>query len=640
MHAIVILAAGLGRRFGGATHKALMPLQFGEGSLPRLLRQIATGGPPGPVVLVTGPAATAVTDAARRILPGLALVEQPVDADTPLLASLCRGLDSLAPAGAVAGAWGLFADTLYDPAVIGRILGDTPEAATVACQPRGATGDAPVGIALAPGGTRLGALGPGLTQAPWVMAPAVYWPRRDWPRLAAARRAGLRAQWQVLRDLPPGTVAALPCGADAIGDIDTPADLERRRTALIDAPALAYFRDNLSKEERTRHAPDRSAGECFLKTAESPRLAALEVSAMQWIARVQGPDLLPLVAGQEGRRIRMEHVRGIRLFDLLRLLEALGRADPASAGPARAAACRLLARCQARLGRMQQALLSWPEAPGLPPYAFARQVGTLLETLLRVLGLPAPGPEGQAEIAALAEVWDGQDCRIPFRDATPKNILVAIPTLDPARQAAEPARLAALRRWLRSGAAGTVRLVDYDFASVLHRTAPEDDGISLLAHRGSLAFAGPPLGAPGMGGPLQGPMADWPGRLPALPRQLGLPFAPDGPRTARALMVRYLRFGGRKLLYRAINPAGFALRFRHDRPEHYFATLPAAMAQLWPAFPDRFPILADRLQRLARCVSLLPAWCPSEAAQDRYLADDPQGLSFWQESPLERGGHG
>ena len=190
-------------------------------------------------------------------------------------------------------------------------------------------------------------------------------------------------------------------------------------------------------------------------------------------------------------------------------------------------------------------------------------------------------------------------------------------------------RLLALQVWLDQDKAQTVRLVDFDFTSVCHLTAPEDDYISLIAHQGSLKNGAPLFVSQiNMG-------HDWLQDMLMYPDKFSLGFMADPPRAARALFVRYLRFGGRKLMYRMINPAGFAVRFRYDTPEYYFKIIPKAVQLLDPNFRIRWPELYGRVCQLDMAVSQLPPWQPVEATNDLYTERFGVGPRFWQESPLE-----
>jgi hypothetical protein len=325
----------------------------------------------------------------------------------------------------------------------------------------------------------------------------------------------------------------------------------------------------------------------------------------------------------------MEYIPGIRLYDMFRLLKHLSITSHTHAAAANSAAHMLMQRSVKRLVEIQHALSAWPLVPSLPAYPIDTHVGQLLSTLLHLMQLPALTEVGYGELKDMSAQWSEHDAVVPFRDATPKNTLVVIPALAPSVHQTVEERLDTLQKWLDQDETKTVRLVDFDFASVCHLTAPEDDFISLIAHQGSLKHGLPIFTSQTSIG------IDGFQDIFKHPERFCLGFNCDRPRAARALLVRYLRLGGRKLMYRIINPAGYAVRFRYDSPEYYFRTLPKAVQSLDPEFQNRWPELYSRLCELDLAVSQLPPWQSIEATHDLYTDRFGAGLLFWQESPLE-----
>ena len=627
--AFLILAAGLGRRFGGDRYKALVPLLGGEGSLQRLLRQLRLLAPDALIHVVVNHHDSEVEVATRALSVAITCAGDGQLRSGSPLASLVVGLKSLARDRPVPGAWVLFADTLYSGQVLARLLAGASDRLLVASQAPGTTAAADrIGLRLEPISWRLISLGPSEPTNQGVMAPAVYWPRASWDTLAAAVERGLVLQWQALREhLPASPAWVLPL-AGLTPDIDTPDDLREARRFLVPPLAVALFRRTISKEERNLGEPDRLVGSSFRKVCPSPGHAAIERSVLEWLSTAVG-RCVPAVHAARGSILELEPLRGIRLYDLLRLLRNIGEQRPERGEQARLVSRVLLRRSLEQLFRVQRALLQWPPAAQSPPYPLASHTTGLLAIVVRLLGLPPLQPSECRELQRLRLLWQERDALIPFRDATPKNILVAIEEMSPGLGISSEDRLARLLAWLDRDECDSVRLVDFDLASVTHRTAPEDDLFSLLAHAGSLPVARELLPELNPG------LEPWPNKVAMLVNRIHPGIRPDPERAARALLVRYLRFGGRKLLYRLINPAAFAVRFRYDDPAFYFAQLPDALVQLDPGFAALFPLLLFRLWQIGNAIALLPPWSALDAQEDHDHARLGRAISYWQESPLE-----
>lgn len=376
---------------------------------------------------------------------------------------------------------------------------------------------------------------------------------------------------------------------------------------------LQFFRRDLSKDERDWLDPEPAGRQAFRKDCLSPWRAEQEAAALRHLAREQGgqtdgnPDpLAPRLVGQQGRYLWLEPLRGIRLYDLIRLLEAC------TAQESTAVIQTLLERSRGRLERLQRHLQDWQGPAGLHPYPLGRKVAGLVHLLSRLLELPPLSAELRQELRLLSQQWRSWAV-LPFRDATSKNVLVLIPELDP--QHGDLQRLAWLQRQLQRWPLQRwqqLPLRDLDFSSLLHSTVPEDDPISLLAHQRTLPYSS--LRA-----------AD----LVLLPERYGI----EPERAALRLLVRWLRFGGRKLAYRLLHPEACSRRFRHDDPLPYFSTLRRQLRLLDPGLEQRLPRLLERLEAIGEAYRRLQRQ-EAAAANDAYLARFPQRRQLWQESPL------
>lgn len=617
---IIILAAGMGQRFeqsGGKGHKALAPVWDSRGTLQLLLDNLAwtISNKDALVTIVTGrfDKDIATATSSRNIR----LVHNARYAKETLLQSITR-VCSQSPATS----WlVLFADTLYSKQALEDLVrvsllhaadSDTKKEVTalVAVSPikivDGKSSKNEMHVDINSKGEVLGFNNP---NSAWQMAHAVVWPRKFLPHLLDATQAKLAdRQWQVLQLIaevtsrPAAEVIRLPFGATY--DIDTLNDLhEQQHQHRIQPCHLEYFQKYISKERTFNSQRDSLSGVIYQKQCESVEAAKQEFLIMQSLYSQQ-PDLLVRPIKLAGQCLEMGFAAGIRLYDLMRHL----------LGHPRETAIRtiLLARCMDRLRVMQDLIMTKSKAMTIAPYPFDSKVIELLKTLAELLGIPFT-PEVQSELACMHIAWNAS-CVIPFRDATPKNIVVGIKSLSPLINANE--RGQSLSEILKKDDAfwQEVPLIDIDFTSTRELTTPEDDVISLLAH--GMTFR--------------------PEHVEVANQPLLTNFNPSLQRCDLTWFVRYLRFGGRKLLYKLLNPRGFAVRFRYDEPSFYFEQLPQCLSENFRAvYPSTFVLLLQ----LRDCAERYRGYFPDQGVHDPFLASFDSNQTalkhYWQESPLE-----
>ncbi|WP_371347441.1 hypothetical protein [Ancylobacter sp. IITR112] len=382
---------------------------------------------------------------------------------------------------------------------------------------------------------------------------------------------------------------------------------------------LDRFRADISKDEHFRGREEGSGRGIFVKQVRDPANGRREFEALRCLAAAPGETLVPRPLDLTDSELHLELVEGIRLYDLLRLLRQIGDGEPQLGPVAGDVARRLLGRARRRAERMQALLGEAAGSLSTGPYPCAIKVEGMFSLLSELFGLPPLDDAMRVELDAFRERWDAA-VSVPFRDATPKNIIVAVEALAVGRHPGEAARRAALARLLADGDEAfwrEVPLFDIDFASVEHLTVPEDDMVSLLGHEASFR-ALTEVGAADAA-PVAGELAEIARRNP--------------PRAALAFFVRYLRFAGRKVAYRVVNPVGGATRFRHDRFGFYFQALPRLLAALDPTLVAALPATLARWSAIG--TAALPFDRAGGGGRDAYLAFVGRPVDYWQESPLE-----
>lgn len=378
---------------------------------------------------------------------------------------------------------------------------------------------------------------------------------------------------------------------------------------------VEYFVDELWKDRRPfpiAKDPREFAKDCF----EYP-LALVEASVLLILQERLGNQVVPTPKRIEsGTVLIQERVSGARFFDLIRHLQNIKNEDPDSG--AAAAYAILMERARNRLRSIQLELARLKPLFCHKPYPLRNKLTSLLDLFLRVLDIQNAPPSWKDSLEDFVDFWESDCVTIPFRDATTKNMIIADERLALRHEKdGERAQRAAVGELLLSEPSEfwqTVPIIDVDFSSVVDLTSIEDDPISLHCHQWTY------------------------GSQPITPENFVLDSSlgqPNPERAAATLLVRYLRFGGRKLAYYLINAQGFKVRFAYDNPLFYFQEIPKLCGILSPQFLTRYFDLISVVELIYRA-----ALSPSRADQNLLEVDHlrryrQEPTHYWQQTPLE-----
>jgi hypothetical protein len=177
-------------------------------------------------------------------------------------------------------------------------------------------------------------------------------------------------------------------------------------------------------------------------------------------------------------------------------------------------------------------------------YPAANKIEMLYGMLSSILSLES-SPDDLKTICRIYE----ENSSLPFRDATPKNVVLNISRLFQKQFSDYNERLVRVRLMARSGELDEKihpkRIFHIDFSGCCYHCPEADDWFALQQHEGSIWLQGAE----------------------------GLDLESLSIADLCTLFVRFSRFGGRKLAYRLLNKSGHQIRFGLDNEGYYFRTL-------------------------------------------------------------------
>lgn len=364
---------------------------------------------------------------------------------------------------------------------------------------------------------------------------------------------------------------------------------------VIGKTTIQAFRDDLCKDQREiqiiSDSYNRSkSGLIVRKYSTSIEEFKNEMDVMTHLSK-DGLNNIPLVTGfgsdSIGSYLDIEYYNGIRVFNLLAYIRELRAEHPEYLALLSEFRDEILNKCLLNQISIQKSLLKWScSSQKKEPYP-QNKLYIIISMLSELGGFEVDQKKIQNELINIASEFE-QISTVPFRDSTTKNMVIYYPDLylgkyvesDEDVLSADERRKAAFFRMVQDGSYEEILnspIIDYDFSSCENLTSVYDDPIGFLCHE--ITFKGIPNASELIW--LEGQKID--------SKDIALSF-----------IIRYLRFGGRKMTYHIIHPHAYKYRFKYDNEFFYFGHLDQIVQYFWPDSTVAIPEFLKLIQNVKK----------------------------------------
>ena len=363
----------------------------------------------------------------------------------------------------------------------------------------------------------------------------------------------------------------------------------------IQQEILKAFREDLCKDQREMQIIDdkkSKTGSIVRKYSTSQNEFNNEKSVMKYLAEAGIVVPAVLSEGQSTSNGKMyldlEYHKGIRVFNLLAYIRNIQENFPQYRYTLRIFKEKLLARCLENQKKIQQKLLEWSRKNQCKACYPKEKLSNIVRILSDLYSIQLDKSEIEKELEYITKEFNNISI-VPFRDSTTKNMVIAYPKLylgnylnekGMDQQKADKIRQDFFLQMIQENKYEKIlesKIVDFDFSSCENLTSLYDDPIGFLCHE--ITFKGIP----------KPEELIWLGNNPLDSRGIALSF-----------IVRFLRFGGRKLAYHVIHPHAYEYRFKYDNEFFYFDHFESIIDHFWPDSVDTIPELMKLIQSVRK----------------------------------------
>lgn len=352
----------------------------------------------------------------------------------------------------------------------------------------------------------------------------------------------------------------------------------------IERKLIDIFKNDLCKDQReikVFESKSSSSGKVLRKFNTSIEEYKNEIKVIDYLIN-EGLTGIPRIIehnfNDSTPYIDIEYFDGIRVYNLLAYLREFEIAYPSLSEKIVQLRNLLKAKCLERQKKIQAALIKWAHENSKTAIYPQDKLYNIVNILSEVMEMKNINLQKlQIELKQIITDFE-KIATVPFRDSTTKNMVIYLPELylenymtgkHDALEADEKRKKVVLEKLLSDNYSDieNAQIIDFDFSSCEHLTSVFDDPIGYNCHE--ILWNGIP----------NKDKLFWNGYSENL----------GGKEIAISFIIRYLRFGGRKMCYHIFHPDAYKYRFKYDNENFYFNNLKNILLHFWPTAETNIP---------------------------------------------------
>ncbi len=340
--------------------------------------------------------------------------------------------------------------------------------------------------------------------------------------------------------------------------------------------SLKIFRNDLCKDQREIEILSYSSNKLIRKYNTSLDEFESEYKVLDYllrkninVPRIFGKGYRIENDGNKVPYVDIEYFDGIRVYNIFAYLREIKQTNNIIEKQVNEIKEKLFIKCKQNQIAIQKELINFSKVYGEKKVYSQKKIYELVYMLCEIIKISPHKNLFDFEIPYILNEFN-KIANVPFRDSTTKNMLLYYPKLYLGNyiEAGQDILFADEKRkkyfvnMIKNGEYEEMLespIVDFDFSSCKDLTSIYDDPIGFLCHEINWT------GIPNVSELI------WNNKNDII----------NNVEIAVSFIIRFLRFGGRKLVYHFFHPNAYKYRFRYDNENFYFEKLPEIIMHYW-----------------------------------------------------------